>query len=517
MASLSDFVRWRNTPDGPIPTTVDGTPMTDEELRYWLDREKKWKESAARNAPSGPSPGGRAARVPPGGVPWTQTELDAGLSGAPSSDIPLDAELPVTRSKPEPVDISSVAPDHGLTQVDSGGIVRDPRTGKARRGGAWAAAAPRPPIEFVADEMDEEGIAENERDVAARQDPSARRRPDLERAGWQPVRKQRPDGSEVWVYSTRDQDGHVDSERRDMARRGVPLDGGASTDAGTGRQMSEGMSGGTEFQRERRIQRMADRLGITPEEVEAKMREGGELPRGEMPGAKQKGYNSYAAFDPIRRLINTQRGREEKARSEEARAAIVRNAQWRQNLQEWFRNPTVSEDQKRFASALLLQRGATPNDVDVADGMGFQRGLQTGARQNLNVTDPALQREIMERQRRKDDPAHAGAADIAGGKPDSPEGIAEIDRLAEEMDDTTVGFSWENERALAARLQQPPYNMKKPEAEAAANRAANKRRWPGTRGKPPEATPPGGAAPAAGGERLPSGHPTPPPGAWFPL
>lgn len=509
-------ISWRDTPRGRVPIYRDGTPLSPQEYESLQAehnqragrRQARLEQAAAAQAAEADAARRQKQaeeRYGRGGVPWTKGEMEAGLSGAPRSNIPLDAELTVTNSKPVPVDISSVAPDHGLTKVDSGDIERDPKTGKAKRGGAWAVAAPRPIQDFIADENDEQGIADFERNADAQQDPSARRRPDLERAGYQPVRKQRPDGSEVWVYSTRDQDSQVDSERRDMAWRGV-----------NGRQMSEGMSGGTEFQREARIQRMADKLGKTPAEIEAMLAEGGEKARGDTPGASEIGYNSFAAFKPVRRAIATQRGAAKKARAESAQAAVVRNAQWRQNLQEWFNNPTVTEEQRQLASAILLRRGATPNDVDAAQAEGFQRGLAAGARQNINVTDQAMQQELMEQNRRKNDPAHAGTADINAGKPDSPAAIVEIDRLAAEMDNDWGGFSWDSERALATRLQQPPYNMKKPEAEAAANRAANKRRWGWNQGKPPEAAPAGGGKPAPGGGRLPDGTPDVP-GAAFPL
>lgn len=380
------------------PGDQNSSDPTTPQVRAAIDRQQEIEAAQRAAALQASLRGGVGESGPPGGVPWTKTEMEAGLSGAPRSDIPLDAELTVTRSKPLPVDISSVAPDHGLTRVDSGDIERDPVTGKARPGGAWAVAAPRPQMDFVDDETDERGIAEFEDKASVYQDPNARRRADLERAGYQVVRKQRPDGSEVWVYSTRDQGSPVDSERRDMAWRGV-----------NGRQMSEGMSGGTEFQREARIQRMADKLGKTPEEIEAMLAEGGEKARGDTPGANEIGYNSFAAFKPVRRAIATQRGAEKKARAESAQAAVVRNAQWRQNLQEWFNNPTVTEEQRQLASAILLRRGDTPNDVDSAQAEGFQRGLLASARQNLNVNNSELQaaqaeaaRAEVDKRRRED-------------------------------------------------------------------------------------------------------------------
>lgn len=504
-----DTLNWRDTPQGRIPVYEDGTPMTPEDYDMLLEqhsqradanRSRAAEAAAMRQAEAD----ARAAQAQAefnagaGGVPWTASEMASGLSGAPRSNIPLDAELPVRTTKkrrsdtPAPVSIEQHAEDYGWTRVDSGEIERDPQTGKARRGGAWTIAAPAPEnmtaIPLEGEDMD--GMAN------ATVAPNARRREDLERAGYRRALKNSPDGTPTWVYTTRGEDGYTDSESMGLARRGA-----------NGRQMSEGMSGGTEYQRRARISRMADELGISEAEVRAMLSEGGELPRGQTPSATEIGYNSYAAFDPVREKIRDKRRTEKAQRSADAHAAVVRNAQWRQNLQEWFNNPTVTPEQRQLASAILLRRGATPNDVDVSQNEGFQRGLAAGARQNINVTDQAMQQELMEQNRRKNDPSHAGASDIAAGKPDSPAAIIEVDRLAEEMDDTWGGFSWDNERALATRLQQPPYNMKKPEAEAAANRAANKRRLPWTQGKPPEAAPAGGGKPAAGDGRLPDGSP----------
>ena len=58
-------------------------------------------------------------------------------------------------------------------------------------------------------------------------------------------------------------------------------------------------------------------------------------------------------------------------------------------------------------------------------------------------------------------------------------------------------MSWEDEAALAGTLQQPPYNLPQPEAEAAANRAANKRRFQWLRGKQEGEAPAGTVAPGS--------------------
>lgn len=498
--------QYVNTPYGRKAVDGDGNIIPDSEVeRMRADFEARQQRSADITAGRMDIEAGERARAQAefdagaGGVPWTASEMASGLSGAPRSNIPLDEELPVRRLKPEPVNLGENAADYGWTQVGSGEIERDPKTGKAKRAGAYTVAAPAP--EGIRDiPLDAEGMDDM---LAETVDPNAQRREDLERAGYRRVLKNTPDGKPVWVYSTRSDDGYTDSNERVGAMRGK-----------NGRQMGEGMSGGTEYQREARIQRMADKLGKTPEQIEKMLAEGGEVQRGEDPaGTGQVGYNSFAAFNPVRRAIATQRGAEKKAKADAAQAAIVRRAQSQQNLQEWFNNPTVTPEQRQLASAILLRRGATPNDIAAAQAEGVQRGFALGARQTLNVNDPNMQRELMELNRRKNDPSHAGTTDIASGRPDSPEAVVEIDRLAEGYDDTWGGFSWDNERALAARLRQPPYNMSQPEAEAAANRAANKRRRPWNQGRPPAQGQQ--QAPPQDDGRLPDGSPRS--DAWFPL
>jgi hypothetical protein len=100
-----------------------------------------------------------------------------------------------------------------------------------------------------------------------------------------------------------------------------------------------------------------------------------------------------------------------------------------------------------------------------------------------------------EAAKRKADPAAAGASDVSSGKYDTPEAQAELDRLAESYDTTWTGFSYENERSLAAALQKPPYNMPQAEAEATAYRLAEKRRFVSGNGPAGAGRPAGGAAP----------------------
>jgi hypothetical protein len=480
-----DTLYWQRTPQGQIPVTKDGRPLTPEEYDAleadWVGREQRIQSNTRQLAAEREQAAAQRAaqsqaefNAGAGGVPWTATEMASGLSGAPRSDIPLDAELPIRQLKPQPVNLGENAQDYGWTQVDSGEMERDPETGAPRRAGAWAVAAPAQGPDFIP--VDEAGMDAMLAEPDAVHAPNARRRPDLERAGWQPVKKTTPDGKAVWVYSTRDQGEFEDSRARDEARRGV-----------NGRQLSEGMSGGTEYQRRARIKRFADKMGVSEAEAEKMMAEGGESPRGVDPDTvRGVGYNSMAAFDPLRKRADDMARQEKAARAKAAHDAIVRNAQMRQRPMEFLNNPTVSEDARRQMQYQLAGGGPTPNAITMAGELQFMDGIKAGARQNLNVTDPALQRELLEQQRRKDDPSAAGAADLRSGKPMSPQAIDEIDRLAETMDTSPFGFSYDDERRLAVTLQEQ-YGLSQAEAEAAANRAANKKRWIWSQTKPEDA------------------------------
>jgi hypothetical protein len=116
----------------------------------------------------------------------------------------------------------------------------------------------------------------------------------------------------------------------------------------------------------------------------------------------------------------------------------------------------------------------------------------------MNPAAIQQQAEANKLKMRQADPAAAGRGDLASGDWQSPEATAEAERLAEQHD--TGGWntmSWEDEAALAGTLQKPPYNLPQPEAEAAANRAANKRRWQWLRGKQDGAAPAGTVAPGS--------------------
>jgi len=478
--SFLDTLYWQRTPQGQIPVTKDGRPLTPEEYDAleadWVGREQRIQSNTRQLAAEREQAAAQRAaqsqaefNAGAGGVPWTATEMASGLSGAPGSDLALDPEL----TTPPRVDIGEVAADHGMVMVqnpargrevvanDSGQRFNRPATG-------YSVAAPSPVFEDEADEYLP--------DVA----PNAVARPDLERAGYRAMAMDTEltgpdgppsDGPAQYVY-------RADPSAREAARRGE-----------NGRQMGENMSGGTEFQRRQRIKRMADKLGVSKAEVYAMLDEPkpGEGSNDPSKNAATPGRNSFAAFDPVRDAIDDKQRLEKAARARAAHDAIVRDAQRRQRPMEFLNNPTVSEDAKRQMQYQLAgQRGMTPNDITAAGELRYREGIMAGARQNLNVTDPALQRELLEQQRRKDDPSAAGAADLRSGKPMSPQAIDEIDRLAETMDTSPFGFGYDDERRLAVTLREQ-YGLSQAEAEAAANRAANKKRWIWSQTKPEDA------------------------------
>jgi hypothetical protein len=112
--------------------------------------------------------------------------------------------------------------------------------------------------------------------------------------------------------------------------------------------------------------------------------------------------------------------------------------------------------------------------------------------------DPESRKRAEDMILREKNPAMAGANDIAGRNFESPQAQDEFERLAESIDTTWLGFSYDDERRLAAALMKPPYNMSQPDAEAMAYRYAEKLRWvsgraPGGRGALPPAPADAGA------------------------
>jgi hypothetical protein len=152
--------------------------------------------------------------------------------------------------------------------------------------------------------------------------------------------------------------------------------------------------------------------------------------------------------------------------------------------------------------AATVDANANQQAFELAKQMALGAGFQDP---NSPAARAALQ--ALEEKRRRENPEAAGVADLASGNPTSTEAQAEADRLAQSMDNDWGGFSYEAEMALAQRLQKPPYNMKQPEAEAAAHRAAEARRWWWNQGGSPQKPAAAGTSPSGWGAAPPQGPP----------
>lgn len=175
-------------------------------------------------------------------------------------------------------------------------------------------------------------------------------------------------------------------------------------------------------------------------------------------------------------------------------------------------DPGVSEQQRRSLQYMLPggQLAATVDANNAAMAGRMAQQAMTAFLTNNPAATPE-QRAALEQRAREANPAAAGASDVAAGKPETPEAQAELDRLAESMDTSLGGFSYDDEARLANALQRPPYSMSQAEAEATAYRYAEKRRWFWNRGGGPGGNRPNGAPPASPPPGYPGGAAAPPP------
>lgn len=158
-----------------------------------------------------------------------------------------------------------------------------------------------------------------------------------------------------------------------------------------------------------------------------------------------------------------------------------------------------------------IRGGPTPLDVEARQAEMAARMAQqavTGFLANTPQNMTPEQRAMLNQKLRDADQAAAGAADISGGKYDSPQADTEFRRLAAQYDTGTIGVGAGDMDAMARALQQPPYNMSQAEAEAYAYRYMNPRSTFGVPhpGVAPAAGPSGGASPPqlgpGGGSKL---------------
>ena len=163
------------------------------------------------------------------------------------------------------------------------------------------------------------------------------------------------------------------------------------------------------------------------------------------------------------------------------------------NAWSMMNDPNVSEEQRRALQYMLpggqLAAGVDANNAALAGRMA--QSAMTAFLTN-NPTATPEQRAMFEQRAREANPAAAGAGDIAAGKPETPEGQAELGRLAESMDTGTFGVNTGDSSSMAEALMKPPYNLRRPEAEELAYRYMNRRSWFGI-GRPGASAPPAAA------------------------
>ncbi|NBT75727.1 MAG: hypothetical protein EBT15_07130 [Betaproteobacteria bacterium] len=177
----------------------------------------------------------------------------------------------------------------------------------------------------------------------------------------------------------------------------------------------------------------------------------------------------------------------------------------------------LPEDERNQSLRYMLPGGDRAAAVDAANAATAGRMAQSAMSAFLTNNPMATpeQRAMLEQRAREANPAAAGAQDIAAGKPETPEGQAELQRLAESMDTGMFGVNTGDSSAMAEALMKPPYNLRRPEAEELAYRYMNRRSWfgigrPGTDGS----TPPAGVGPTPNpiNPRVPLAAPSRPPG-----
>lgn len=74
-----------------------------------------------------------------------------------------------------------------------------------------------------------------------------------------------------------------------------------------------------------------------------------------------------------------------------ARKEVQKRAMLRQNPMGYMGRDDVGAEQKAMLSAMMLGRGATPNDIKALQAKMFLEGMQEGARRNVNVNNPLAQ------------------------------------------------------------------------------------------------------------------------------
>lgn len=179
-------------------------------------------------------------------------------------------------------------------------------------------------------------------------------------------------------------------------------------------------------------------------------------------------------------------------------------------------DPGLNEWQQFVLARGMLGPQAQVTDPNAVRATHNQQAMRLLERLGLGNFGPQQTPEgqaVADAAARKANPRAAGVRDIAGKNYESEEAQLEIDALAGQHDSGGWNtYSYDDERKLAERLQQPPYNMQPADAEEYAYRAAEKKRWfflqgGGKAGSRSDATPAAPAdpalPPATGGGRHP--------------
>lgn len=200
------------------------------------------------------------------------------------------------------------------------------------------------------------------------------------------------------------------------------------------------------------------------------------------------------------------------AQDEATRGAVIRRAQARGNPMEYLGRGDINDWQRMVAADSMLRGGAGPMTPLGVQATHNEQAIRMLERLGFGGLSPEMSPEakaVADAKAREANPRAAGVRDIAGGNPESEQAQTELEALATQHDSGGWHtFSYDDERKLADRLQKPPYNMKKADAEEYAYRAAEKRRWfwmqgGGKAGGRSDTAPPPGADPAAWGGGAP--------------
>lgn len=298
-------------------------------------------------------------------------------------------DLSVVEQPVAPIDLGADAEARGwvMRGDTQRGLLRDQDSGQLVPNYAYSVAAPAEQFS-------------NDPDPSKTPAGQPRRRPDLEEAGYRPKMVEGVDGEPVIIYSPTNADGVTPSP----ARR----------DAMQYRELSGRMSGGVDYQREQRIKRYADKLGVPESVVLEMLKQGGEQGRGQLAeGEGEAGYNSMNAFAPVRQAVRDKQRLEAADRMKAWRAQMMlgggrQEAKPLVNAWMALNDPTLPMDQ-RNAMRYMLPGGNLSAAVDAQNMQNasniIQRFYTSGAlgMNNNPAQAAAAEAQRLENERKRGD------------------------------------------------------------------------------------------------------------------